>query len=596
MRQTRRTIADILAELRPIAGGDGTEDNENLPEDVREDAARIGEMSDEDLQAFEGRLVEAVTAQAEEDSDEAIATMEALAAVVDQVRSVRSTREADAQERAERRERILNAVASSDEGEGDGNDDENTEGEGDGEGDGETTTVETTTETEVTTEPEAVAAAATPSRPAPRPSNRNRPQNRAPREGDNEGQAVITAAGDLRGVSAGQRLDVEQLAAAFSHKAESLRGTRASGRYHVATLHAEYPEERTLVAKASAEENARRVRAVLDGIDQAAIVAAGGLCAPLEVDYSIPTISTDDRPVRDSLARFGTGAARGGIRYIEPPRISDLAGAVGQWTVAMDEDAVANEATRKPCLRIACGDEVTVELYGVTKCLEVGNFQRRTFQEQFDAFWGLAGAQHAREAEDILWESMVTASTAVTASDDAVLGAARDSIAHLVTAAAALRSRHRMASDAPLRLMLPEWTADLMSVDLARQLPGDNTYEITREDVIRWFARRNINLTFSPDAGGQVFGAQAAGAMLEFPATVEALLFPEGSFVFLDGGTLDFGIEIRDSVQNAKNDTQAFMETFEAVAFRGVESLAITIAVNPNGASSGTVAYNPQAA
>ena len=59
-------------------------------------------------------------------------------------------------------------------------------------------------------------------------------------------------------------------------------------------------------------------------------------------------------------------------------------------------------------------------------------------------------------------------------------------------------------------------------------------------------------------------------------------LFPEGSFLFLDGGVLELGI-VRDSVLNAENQFQIFGESFENVAFVGIESLWITTTVCPSG-------------
>lgn len=40
---------------------------------------------------------------------------------------------------------------------------------------------------------------------------------------------------------------------------------------------------------------------------------------------------------------------------------------------------------------------------------------------------------------------------------------------------------------------------------------------------------------------------------------------PQGTFVFIDGGTLGLGI-VRDSVLNSTNDFQVFGETFRAAA------------------------------
>jgi hypothetical protein len=67
------------------------------------------------------------------------------------------------------------------------------------------------------------------------------------------------------------------------------------------------------------------------------------------------------------------------------------------------------------------------------------------------------------------------------------------------------------------------------------------------------------------------------------------LLYPEGTFQFLDGGRLDLGV-VRDNTLDATNDYVTFVETFESVAMRGLECYQVQSTVLPNGGSAGTVA------
>ena len=69
---------------------------------------------------------------------------------------------------------------------------------------------------------------------------------------------------------------------------------------------------------------------------------------------------------------------------------------------------------------------------------------------------------------------------------------------------------------------------------------------------------------------------------LEFPTTVDGFMFPAGSFLHLDGGTLDLGL-VRDSTLNTTNQFRMFSETFENVAFVGVQSLEIISTLNADG-------------
>jgi hypothetical protein len=158
------------------------------------------------------------------------------------------------------------------------------------------------------------------------------------------------------------------------------------------------------------------------------------------------------------------------------------------------------------------------------------------------------------------------------------------------TAVAGYRSRHRTSDNIALRVMLPAWTKELLRADMARSFHGNDLEPLNVSDaqITGWFTARNVNVSWYVDTAtgaSQVFGTQSAGALNAFPSTVQWFLFVEGSFVFLDGGTLDLGL-VRDSTLNKTNDYQIFAETFEAVAFYGIESLKITSTVCPNGVYS----------
>jgi hypothetical protein len=116
-------------------------------------------------------------------------------------------------------------------------------------------------------------------------------------------------------------------------------------------------------------------------------------------------------------------------------------------------------------------------------------------------------------------------------------------------------------------------------------------FDTDQAKVIALLRSFNIEPTFYIDGANgrsQVFGTQSNGALLAFPPTVVWYLFPEGSFLYLDGGTLELGI-VRDSVLNKTNDFQIFGETFESVAYVGVESLAVVSTVCDNGAVSNPI-------
>lgn len=400
--------------------------------------------------------------------------------------------------------------------------------------------------------------------------------------------AAIVASADIPGTPAGTELsDLSAVAQAFVARRGSFRGKSQAGdgdQVIVATVHGIYDDDRRLRA-GEPEVNAAKIAAVTA---PSAIVASGGICAPAEPYYGLQMLAEAGRPVRDALAGFQ--ADRGQVRFIPPPKISDLANAVRVTTEAEDAAGyVVNSGStaNKPCLRVVCGSEQVATIAAVHRCVTFGNFGARTFPEQVENWVQLSIAQHAREAEQFLLDSITTCSTVVTGA--ASYGAARTIPTLLEQAAAGYRSRNRMSAGTTLRVLLPDWTHALIRSDLARsKQAGLEFWAVSDAEINHWFSVRGLNVSFYMDtatSGNQVFAAQSAGALLCFPTTVQAYIYAEGSFLFLDGGTLDLGL-VRDSTLNSANDYQIFAETFEAVACVGVEALKLNMTVTPNGSAA----------
>jgi len=405
------------------------------------------------------------------------------------------------------------------------------------------------------------------------------PADRRPTSRTTEATVAITAGADIPGYTAGSSISsMAEVAEAMAKRLHGLRRVNGGdGEQHiVASISTQFPEARTL--NQDAQANWDKVQAV---VGPEALVASGGHQAPFEVKYDIFGLGSAVRPVRDSLPRFQ--ADRGGIRYITPPVLSSYASAVGVWTAANDSAETPSPAS-KLSLTVAAAAETTVSTDAVTLQLQFGNLLSRAYPELIARHNELGLIQHAREAEGNLMAKIGSASTAVTSTS--VIGMGRDFLVQLGRASAAYRARHRLDADAPLRAIIPAWVKDAMAADLTLNMPGDSTLNAYAE-IDGYIAARGINATFALDtaAGASPFAAQSSGAMNEFPDTFVWYIFAEGSFLFLDGGTLDLGV-IRDSTLVGTNDYKMFVETFENVALVGVESLQVTSTINVNGVAA----------
>ena len=146
----------------------------------------------------------------------------------------------------------------------------------------------------------------------------------------------IIAAGDVPGKGVGSPFsNPRDVADGMVQRLHALRRTSGGDgeQVTVASIVADFPDDRTLHAQ-DPEVNWSKIRKV-NSPD--AMTAAGGVCVPLDVSYDIFGVGCVERPVKDALATFS--ADRGGIRYVKPPELSTVEGAVGFW------DAVTGQVT-----------------------------------------------------------------------------------------------------------------------------------------------------------------------------------------------------------------------------------------------------------
>ena len=404
------------------------------------------------------------------------------------------------------------------------------------------------------------------------------PADRQPVVQVTEAPVAITAGADIPGYTAGSTInDMNEVAQAMEKRIHSLRRVNGGdGEQHiVASITTQFDEARTLTT--DAEANSAKVAAF--AAESQALVASGGHGAPFEVKYDIfAQGSTNVRPVRDSLPRFQ--ADRGGIRFVTPPSFAGdtYADAVGVWTAANDS---AETPGTKASLTVSAAAELTATTDAVTLQLQFGNLMTRAYPELIARHNELALVQHAREAEQNLLTKIGNASTAVTTSS--LIGFGRDFLVQIRRAAVAYRSRHRIDPTTTLKAIIPSWVYDAMAADLTLAMPGDGTLAVSKSEIDGYLSTVNVDLVASLDA--TVFGAQGATSLLEFPDSFVWYLFAEGTFLFLDGGTLDLGI-IRDSSLVGTNDYKMFVETFEGVAKVGIEALKITSTISINGVAA----------
>ncbi len=426
-------------------------------------------------------------------------------------------------------------------------------------------------------EDEALVAAAAPTvpavrmiRPAPRPS----PE----RDGSQNGTVALVAAGGLQETRAGSTFrDLDAYAAAVIKEAKRIgrpakhaRGTEE--RYMMARAEYQFPDE--LVLKADDPVgNSKKIKQIVPqsvpGMPGSqALVASGGLCAPLTPLYTMPNFASQARPVRDALPSFN--ADRGGVNVPAATYIGDIitpAGVSEAITIITEaEDAQGGTFATKSCMDLDCPTYTETAVTIISHCREFGNLLARSWPEKVAHENELTMAAHARAAESYLLDGIKALSVNVTNGVE-TLGALIYIVDAIVKASFGIRGRLRMDPQSRFKALLPFWAVEMLMLDTI-QTQFDRFK--SRGEITSYLASFGIDVTYyldSPSTGTTQLpdASQTAAAIDGLPDTVQWALFPQGAFIHVDGGSLELGL-VRDSTLNSTNDFQFFGETFENVA------------------------------
>lgn len=430
------------------------------------------------------------------------------------------------------------------------------------------------------------------------------PQAQTPSRGRGNGRPAVRmeAAPDLSSFATGQLLDWDAANHAMLEMIDATRGSQGEMKRRVATVNwrDQYPEERYLREEMDVSLAAQRYRDVvmpggqlpMPGSSQPTnLVAATGICVAPDIRYDVVDLATDERPLRNGLPGFR--ADRGGLTWYSSPKVEDVVvdntnGAIDTTTPAVDGAKTIQEFT--------CPTATTRQIVAFSERITFGNFADRYHPENMRGVMAVARAAWARRAERALLTTMKAQSLLLNAGGAAQpVGAWPKFFAILARAARGYRYQYRIPEDATLRVVLQTWVLDKLFIDLLYQAPGDGltaqriairqavTAQLADLNIVPIWGRDDAESTDANGVPSPAFAnVTAAGNLTDYPTLTSALLFHEGAFLFLDGGTLDFGI-VRDSATLAANKWQTFFESFEQSAMVGYASWDLSISLCASG-------------
>lgn len=565
--------------LPPMRGADGEE--EPLFPAVPEDR---GELSDDELQALldeYAEIADRVLAEVQAGDPTHLADLEAAAPIAVELQELQAARATAAEEAATQAAELAEQIrgAQTDEPAA-----EEPPAEETGSTEGQQESDEPAADEETADEPEAVVAAGRPRPAAPAPAT----ARRRPRQASQERMALVAAGEGLDTPIGRPFASMEAFYEQAARRLDQIKGS--AGNYPLARIRSEAPEELTLRA-GDREGNRRKIDARLA---PRALAASGGLCAPATPYYDLLTYSSAERPLRAALPSFN--ATRGGIIFKASVTLSSITTAVGRITAS--QDAAGGTSATKTFQRVTCPASTEVDIAAVYEYVEFGELGRRTYPEQVEQFTQLVDAAWARKAEGALLDGIKAASTSVTAVSPGdgtnSLGLVAAYVGQVAAVVAAFRQRHRTAWDMRFRCVVQEWLLLAMMVDEDRRSFGAAASEAELRGKLEKYGINLVVVKDSAAGDAQTMAGPASAVAthttepLPFPPNHVSYIFPEGSFLFLDGGELNIGM-LRDSALATTNDVRFFQETFENVAFVGVESIRLVSPVCVNGARSGSI-------
>jgi hypothetical protein len=341
----------------------------------------------------------------------------------------------------------------------------------------------------------------------------------------------------------------------------------------VANAKYEFPDERTL--SGNSIDDVEKIRAVLPEhtmflgkpgeFGGEALVASGGLCAPLTPLYTMPNFGTEAEPVWDSFPTFR--ADRGGVNVPTPTTIADITTAISSISEA--NDALGGTFATKSCQSLVCPAYTETFVQILAHCREYGNLNARAWPEKIAHENALTMQALSRVSEGFMLDRIKSFFPNAT-NGATTLGSLIYVVEAIVRARFGIIGRLRMDPGTRFRALLPYWVPDVLMLDtVANQF---DRYR-SKDAIVAYLGSVGIDPVFyldTPSTGTTQLpdSAQTAAAIDSTPAVIQWAIYPEGAVLGVDMGVLELGI-VRDSTLNSTNDFQVFGERFRNVALLG---------------------------
>lgn len=368
------------------------------------------------------------------------------------------------------------------------------------------------------------------------------------------------------------------------------RGLPSGSRNTVALIQRNFPKELlatddksddTLVGYATSEKR----------LAGNSVVAAAGWCAPSTTIYDLCEMETADGMIDVPEVQI----TRGGLRFTPGPDFASIFNGSGYFHQT-ETQVIAN--TVKPCMEIPCPpfQDIRLEVEGL--CITGSILQRRGYPELVERFIRGALIAHMHKLNAFVIAQMATiGATASTLVDYSAGGPLGDNTVTGLLHALEIqvedtRYRNRMGLGATVAVKAPHWLQPQIRSDFSRR-QGEGRTNVTDQEIQEHFARRGARLQYVYDwqdaFTGLATGPGGPTPLLTLPATVDVLMYPEGTWLRGSDSTIRLDT-IYDSTNLSTNRyTALFTEEGVLVAKTCFDSRVIRFPLCPTGATTDPV-------
>lgn len=316
--------------------------------------------------------------------------------------------------------------------------------------------------------------------------------------------------------------------------------------------------------------------------------AAAAYCAPSLTLYELCELETS----AGILPITEMQISRGGIFFTTGPDFASIYNGSGYWNYT-EAQVIAN--TVKPCMEIPCPTFTEKRLVNIGLCITAGILQRRGYPELIARFIRGAMIAHLHRINAYVIAQIAAGSTLVDFDPPPAGSLVNDTtasglLAALEMVAVDIRARNRMDPKANIEAVAPYFVIPQLRADVSRRT-GVDMISVGDNEIMSWFSDRNITLRLVYDyqdafSGVPTGPGAAAPGMTSFPATVEVLMYPPGTWVKGVDDTIKLET-VYDSVKLSTNQyTALFMEEGVLVAQTCPDSRRVVYPLCPTGATT----------